>query len=47
MPLVPPSIIRIRSVRRGIGVGIPFFGSFRGFMFVYAIVTQDGLTCAR
>ena len=43
MPLVPPSIVRMRSVRRGICLALPFFVSFGGFMFVYAIVSQDGL----
>jgi EmrB/QacA subfamily drug resistance transporter len=43
MPLVPPSIVRVRSVRRGICIALPFFMSFGGFMFVYAIVSQDGL----
>ncbi len=43
MPLVPPSLLRVRSVKRGILVAIPFFMSFGGFMFVYAIVSQDGL----
>jgi MFS family permease len=43
MPLVPPSIVRVRSVRRGICIALPFFISFGGFMFVYAIVSQDGL----
>jgi MFS family permease len=43
MPLVPPSLVRMRSVRRGICLALPFFVSFGGFMFVYAIVSQDGL----
>jgi MFS family permease len=43
MPLIPPSIVRVRSVRRGIWLALPLFMSFGGFMFVYAIVSQDGL----
>ncbi len=43
LPLVPPSLIRHKSMRRGLGVVIPFFASFGGFMFLYAVVTQSYL----
>jgi MFS family permease len=42
-PLVPPSVIRFRSMRRGLLVLVPFFASFSGFLFVYAITLQQGL----
>jgi MFS family permease len=43
MPLVPPSVLRLSSVRRGLAVVLPFFASFGGFMFIYAVVSQDAL----
>ncbi len=43
MPLVPLGVVRVRSVTRGLAVGIPFFASFGGFIFVYAIVSQDAV----
>jgi len=42
-PLLPPSLLRVRSVRRGLTLGLPFFLSFGGFMFVFALTVQDGL----
>lgn len=42
-PLLPPSLLRVRSMRRGLGLGLPFFLSFGGFMFVFALTVQDGL----
>ncbi len=43
MPLLPPSLLRVRSMRRGLSLGFPFFLSFGGFMFVFALTVQDGL----
>jgi MFS family permease len=43
MPLLPPSVLRMPSMRRGLAVGAPFFTGFGGFMFVYAVTLQDGL----
>lgn len=43
IPLVPPAILRVASVKRGLAVVVPFFASFGGFMFVYALVSQEGL----
>ena len=43
VPLLPPSIMRMPSIRRGLSVGVPFFVGFGGFMFVYAVTLQDGL----
>ncbi|WP_158879931.1 MFS transporter [Amycolatopsis anabasis] len=43
VPLLPPSIMRMPSMRRGLAVGVPFFTGFGGFMFVYAVTLQDGL----
>ncbi|MFD4193886.1 MFS transporter [Amycolatopsis thermoflava] len=42
-PLLPPSLARMPSMRRGLMVGVPFFAGFGGFLFVYALVLQDGL----
>jgi MFS family permease len=42
-PLLPPSLLRVRSMRRGLTLGLPFFLSFGGFMFVFALTVQDGL----
>jgi MFS family permease len=43
IPLLPPSVLRMPSMRRGLSVGVPFFAGFGGFMFVYAVTLQDGL----
>lgn len=42
VPLVPMSLLEIRSMRRGLLMGVPFFTGFGGFMFVYALTLQDG-----
>ncbi|MET9292462.1 MFS transporter [Streptomyces sp. NPDC003077] len=42
-PLVPPSLLGIPSVRRGLVVVVPFTLGFGGFMFVVAVALQDGL----
>jgi EmrB/QacA subfamily drug resistance transporter len=43
VPLVPPSLVRIPSMARGLGLAVPFFAGFGGFMFVYAVAVQHGL----
>jgi MFS family permease len=43
MPLLPPSVLRMPSIQRGLGVAAPFFTGFGGFMFVIAMTLQDGL----
>jgi MFS family permease len=43
VPLLPPSLVRVRSMRRGLSLGLPFFLGFGGFMFVFALTVQDGL----
>ncbi len=43
VPLLPPTIMRMPSIRRGLLVALPFFVSFGGFMFVYAVTLQEGL----
>jgi MFS family permease len=43
VPLLPPSLLRLPSMRRGLSVALPFFTAFGGFMFVYALAFQDGL----
>jgi MFS family permease len=42
-PLVPPSVLRHRSMRLGLLLAAPFFAGFGAFMFVYALVVQDRL----
>ena len=42
-PLVPPSVMRHHSLRRGLLLAGPFFAGFGAFMFVYALVMQDRL----
>ncbi|MCW2601007.1 MAG: putative transport protein [Frankiales bacterium] len=39
-PLLPPSLLRLPGIRRGLGIALPFFIGFGGFMFVYAELTQ-------
>ena len=41
--LLPPSVLRLPSMRRGLTVGIPFFAGFSAFMFICALLLQDGL----
>jgi MFS family permease len=43
VPLLPPSIMRMPSMRHGLLLAVPFFASFGGFMFVYAVTLQDSL----
>ena len=43
VPLLPPSIMRMPTMRQGLTLAIPFFTSFGGFMFVYAVTLQDAL----
>jgi MFS family permease len=40
VPLLPPSLLRLDGIRRGLGIALPFFTGFGGFMFVYAELTQ-------
>ncbi|MEV7093062.1 MFS transporter [Amycolatopsis sp. NPDC051045] len=42
-PLLPPSVMRLPSVRRGLMVAVPFFGAFGSFMFVSAMTLQQDL----
>lgn len=43
VPLVPPSLLRHASMRRGLLLALPFFGGFGAFMFCYALLVQQGL----
>jgi MFS family permease len=43
VPLVPPSVVGMPSMRRGLLLGGPFFLGFGAFMFVYAVTLQSGL----
>lgn len=42
-PLVPPSLLRLESLRRGLAMTVPFSIGFSGFMFVVAVALQQGL----
>jgi len=42
-PLLPPSLLRLHGIRRGLAIALPFFTGFGGFMFVYAELTQAEL----
>ena len=42
-PLIPPSLVAVRSMRRGLSIAVPFFMGFGAFMFVFALTVQDGL----
>ncbi|MDB5655672.1 MAG: transporter [Tardiphaga sp.] len=41
-PLLPPSLLRLRSVRYGLAMMAIFFGSFSGYMFAMALTLQIG-----
>jgi predicted MFS family arabinose efflux permease len=43
VPLVPPSLLRVPSMSRGLLLAVPFFIGFGGFMFVYALAVQGEL----
>ncbi len=42
-PLVPPSLLQHRSMRRGLLLAMPFFAGFGAFMFCYALLVQGSL----
>jgi MFS transporter len=42
-PLLPPSLVRLHSVRSGLLLILPFCLGFGGFMFILAVAMQDGL----
>lgn len=41
-PIVPPSLLRLHGMRRGLLIGVPFFAGFGAFMFVSALAFQQG-----
>jgi hypothetical protein len=43
VPLIPPSLLRHRSMRSGLALALPFFAGFGAFMFSYALLVQQGL----
>ncbi|MGW0733803.1 MFS transporter [Streptomyces sp. NPDC002851] len=43
LPLVPPSLLRLATLRRGLALILPFSIGFGGFMFVIAVALQQGL----
>ncbi|NJA89465.1 MFS transporter [Rhodocyclus tenuis] len=42
MPLLPPALLRLPSIRFGIWLGLVFFSCWSGFMFVLALALQAG-----
>jgi MFS family permease len=44
VPLLPPTLLRMRTMRHGVLVAVPVFAGFGGFMFVFALVFQTGLS---
>jgi MFS family permease len=42
-PLLPPSLVRMVAMRRGLALAVPFFVGFGAYMFVFALTVQDGL----
>jgi len=43
VPLLPPSVVRTPTMARGLAVAVPTFIGFGGFMFCYALATQQVL----
>ena len=43
VPLVPFSLLRIKGLRTGLTMAVPFFAGFGGFMLVMAVALQQGL----
>ncbi|HEY2041897.1 MAG TPA: MFS transporter [Jatrophihabitans sp.] len=43
LPLLPPSLLRVPAVRRGLPLAVPFFMGFGAFMFVFALTLQNGM----
>jgi len=43
VPLLPPSLLRLPSMSRGLGLLLFFSMGFGSFMFVFALTVQDGL----
>lgn len=42
-PLVPPSLLRVPSLRQGLALVVALYTTFGAFMFVYALAVQGGL----
>jgi MFS family permease len=42
LPLLPPSLLRLPSIRFGVWIAILFFSSWSGFMFTMALTLQAG-----
>jgi len=43
VPLLPPTLLRMPTMRLGLLTAVPVFAGFGGFMFVFALVFQTGL----
>jgi MFS family permease len=43
VPLLPPTLLRMASMRSGLLTAVPVFAGFGAFMFVFALVFQTGL----
>jgi MFS family permease len=42
-PLVPPSVLRHRSLRLGLAMACVFFAGYGAFMYVFALTSQGGM----
>lgn len=43
VPLLPPAVLRLPSIKRGLLLSTPFFMGFGAYMFVAAVTFQEGL----
>jgi len=43
VPLVPPALVAVPSMARGLLIVVPFFGGFGAYMFCYTVTAQVGL----
>jgi len=43
VPLLPPSLLRLPSISRGLAIVLPFAAGFGAFMFIFALTLQQGL----
>jgi MFS family permease len=43
VPVVPPRVLRMPSMRRALALAIPYYGAWGGFLFVYSLFSQQAL----
>jgi EmrB/QacA subfamily drug resistance transporter len=42
-PLLPPSLMHMPTMRKGLTITVPWFAVFGGFMFAYVVTLQSGI----